>query len=614
MKLIFGIIKLFLHLLLNWTIATLALIGTTTLAAELLQMERGLPRMPMILTLAAAIAVWRLLVRYSVSRSAATKSETTVTTAPRSTRRERPKPGPSLHEMLTAPGARENPTNEPRVNELIDESLQLQLKLLRQCHQLTTAAVLWKDPGSTQLSLRGIDSQREDLLPGPFPREGGIVSVLSKGQAELALAPARSGLGHLPYYPDATGVGSLLAIRIGPQTAPDPKSTTPWGILCIDREDTSPWSEDQRQQLRLAARKIELEMQLGNHLKAMDDEWAAVRQVCVGMHELNQGLGLEAAFHATGKAVKALVPADFVAISLVQGNHHRICWADGHHADQLQKVDFPLSSGLVGQVLKYNRSLPENSDYNGANPVFCNNHHFTDFNSLKILPLRKEGEIPVGALTVAAREAQAFSQPQLELLELIAAQSAVKIDLAQAHETINNLAVTDSLTGLANHRAFIHGFEVMLERAQRQEYPMALLMCDVDHFKKVNDSYGHPFGDQVLKEVARCLRKNVRVVDLAARYGGEEFAILMEDSDLNGALLKAEQLRQEVENLPLHRQQEKVAVTLSLGLAVYPNDAQSIEALIDCADQALYQAKAGGRNRSISWGALQQDRLRVQGL
>jgi len=146
----------------------------------------------------------------------------------------------------------------------------------------------------------------------------------------------------------------------------------------------------------------------------------------------------------------------------------------------------------------------------------------------------------------------------------------------------------------------------MLNRAQRRESPLALLLCDIDHFKSINDRFGHPFGDQVLRQVAERLGKNVRVVDLAARYGGEEFVVLLEDSDRAGAQMMAERLRKQVESLRLQHQNEMVGVTISIGLAVYPADSEMMQTLIDCADQALYQAKAGGRNRTVTWASLQQ--------
>ncbi len=144
---------------------------------------------------------------------------------------------------------------------------------------------------------------------------------------------------------------------------------------------------------------------------------------------------------------------------------------------------------------------------------------------------------------VAGKKAQIITRQRRDLLLLVATQVAVKIDLAQAHEKINLLATTDGLTGLSNHRTFQHGFDMMLERTKRNHCPLCLIICDIDHFKRINDNHGHPFGDMVLKTVAGVFMKMVRRVDLAARYGGEEFALLLESADEKGGRMMAERIR-----------------------------------------------------------------------
>ena len=141
----------------------------------------------------------------------------------------------------------------------------------------------------------------------------------------------------------------------------------------------------------------------------------------------------------------------------------------------------------------------------------------------------------------------------------------------------------------------------MYERARRRVGPFSLIICDIDLFKRVNDTYGHPFGDQVILQVARQLKEVVRTGDLAARIGGEEFAVLLEDTGLAGALDVAERLRKKVEKLSLFSQGEAVPVTISLGVTEFPLDTDNQETLFNYADQALYHAKESGRNRSVCW-------------
>ncbi len=501
-------------------------------------------------------------------------------------------PVPSLEKL-------EPETAEPlSAVEKLAEGFHLQLEMLHQSLGLTTAALLWIDRSQRNLHLRCLISDREDIQPGPFPLGSGITGALLGEQGEVALAPVKDHFPGLPYYRHSRGVGGLLALRLPTSGSED---QPPVALLCVDRESREPWSDSERQTLRLAARRLALDVEMARQMHRTDRERRAMRLACIGLRELNSALGLNSAFEATVRAIKALIAADFVGISLVENGAHRTVHADGRHADRLLGTEFPLDQGLVGQVLKFNCILPEDGDYRGHCPVFSQSHLFADYRSLFIVPLRKEQGAPIGVLTIAARKPRVFTPACREILELIATQVATKIDLARSHDQINRLATTDTLTGLGNQRAFRHGFELMLHRAKRRESPLCLVLCDVDHFKSVNDNYGHPFGDEVLKAVAAALADTVRVVDLAARYGGEEFAVILEDSDLENASQVAERLRQAVSAIGLSHGGKEVKVTMSLGVAAFPDHGEDIPTLIERADQALYQAKNSGRNRAICW-------------
>lgn len=162
----------------------------------------------------------------------------------------------------------------------------------------------------------------------------------------------------------------------------------------------------------------------------------------------------------------------------------------------------------------------------------------------------------------------------------------------------------DPLTGLNNRRAFLEYAERDVLRALRYDFPVALIMLDLDHFKAVNDTYGHPVGDRVLAAVAEVLRQSTRAVDVVGRLGGEEFAILMPDADAEAALQAAERVRKAVEALILDADGLCLVVTASFGVAVYVRADDTIHDLFTRADRALYRAKQAGRNRVESFGDL----------
>jgi diguanylate cyclase (GGDEF)-like protein len=171
-------------------------------------------------------------------------------------------------------------------------------------------------------------------------------------------------------------------------------------------------------------------------------------------------------------------------------------------------------------------------------------------------------------------------------------------ELAEANARLAQLAVTDGLTGLYNHRHFHERLALEVERSGRNGLPLALFMIDVDHFKRYNDRYGHPSGDEVLRQVARLLAEGRRVNDFCARYGGEEFAVVLVDTPKLTAAQVAEKLRQRIaeHGFPNADAQAGGAVAVSIGVAAFPDDAGDPEALVRAADAALYRAKAGGRN------------------
>ena len=143
-----------------------------------------------------------------------------------------------------------------------------------------------------------------------------------------------------------------------------------------------------------------------------------------------------------------------------------------------------------------------------------------------------------------------------------------------------------------------------LKKLSRYSEPTSLLLADIDFFKKINDTYGHPSGDLVLKEVSNIIREAIRDIDMPARYGGEEFAAILPRTDSKGAMNIAERLRKAVMSASFSSDTSQLKVTLSIGIATTPSDAKTKEELIEKADEALYYAKHNGRNRSVLWNEI----------
>jgi two-component system cell cycle response regulator len=192
-----------------------------------------------------------------------------------------------------------------------------------------------------------------------------------------------------------------------------------------------------------------------------------------------------------------------------------------------------------------------------------------------------------------------FQYPEL-MARIRAAKRIIDLqkELIEANKRLELLSITDGLTKLHNHRHFQDELARAFDESQRYQRPLAMAMADIDFFKKINDTYGHAVGDEVLKAVAKIFRESIRSTDLAARYGGEEFAVMMPETELDAAITFAEKMRSLIAAQPVMTQAGPVPVTVSIGVAAVPyTRTHMAKELIVAADKALYRAKRNGRNQ-----------------
>jgi diguanylate cyclase (GGDEF)-like protein len=208
-------------------------------------------------------------------------------------------------------------------------------------------------------------------------------------------------------------------------------------------------------------------------------------------------------------------------------------------------------------------------------------------------------ERTLGTLNLASSSERAFTAADFEVLQRCAQLVAVAVENSQLYRVTREMSLIDSLTGIYNHRHFKFLLGVEVGRAERYSRMMALMMIDVDNFKKINDTLGHPIGDQVLRGVAKILGEGLRRSDILARYGGEEFAVILQETEFEAARGVAEKLCRDVESRASFHdgRGEQVRATVSIGLAFYPVDAKEEAELLSLADAALYRAKQSGKNR-----------------
>jgi diguanylate cyclase (GGDEF)-like protein len=212
------------------------------------------------------------------------------------------------------------------------------------------------------------------------------------------------------------------------------------------------------------------------------------------------------------------------------------------------------------------------------------------------LPLISQGET-IGVLALESARAGAFTPNDVQPLESVADICATAIQNARYFDRVRHMAYVDGLTGIFNRRYFEMRIAEEMERARRYDNALALIMVDLDHFKRLNDEFGHLLGDEVLRQVTTLFGQNLRKSDIVCRYGGEEFVLLMPQTAVEQATAAAEKLRKAIETWSF----PGVAwpVTISSGVSSFPADGDSRDALVSAADRALYAAKQGGRNRVV---------------
>lgn len=233
-----------------------------------------------------------------------------------------------------------------------------------------------------------------------------------------------------------------------------------------------------------------------------------------------------------------------------------------------------------------------------AETIFGTGRSVDGVGSVIAVPLRRsDQDRPLGALVCGHRDVSALRAMEARNLKNLAVIAAGALETAWQVEDARRNARTDPLTGLANRRGFDERYDVVIQETDRYGGSAALILVDIDHFKRVNDTYGHEAGDQVLIAVSGALADGRRTVDTTARLGGEELAVLLPQTDLAGAREVAERMRKRIEALSVRSSSGEIRVTASFGVAEYTTRAGQAESVVERADQALYAAKRNGRNR-----------------
>lgn len=481
---------------------------------------------------------------------------------------------------------------EKEVKTLIDASIRL-IKMRINVH---TAAVFFQTIGDGY-KMQRYWSQSEHISPDAVLQPGtGVLGALFKqGLKTLNLHEIVSESTTLYYYKKDAGVRSLIACPIVAGNAER-------GIIVADSMEKHAFTDEHVAFVSTVATILGHAVYNANlcTVHSLDHDRLSTVSTIEKMF-FQHPSSVDSILDIVANIIPFAFSCDRMSISMrsEDGESASILRTYGPDAEKLRLQKFSLAKNSLAKII-YSKNTGLYRNFAGDRYEI---RHFEkepandDFASFLAVPIGVED--CKGMILLESTKPDAFSDADRTLLSHIARSAGLALVKVMVLEKANNLATHDGLTGLYNHRQFQLKLKDEIVRSKRQDYPLALVIGDIDYFKKINDTYGHPFGDTVLKNVASLLETSIRQeIDTAARYGGEEFALILVETDENQARESAERIRVTIEkSLVKNPAKGDVQVTMSFGIAILGKHANELNELIKKADKALYRAKEQGRNR-----------------
>lgn len=489
-----------------------------------------------------------------------------------------------------------------RFDEVIDNILSIISSAIKEAN---SSIILLYNKEEERLYLQaGITKSEKGLnYQTKIPEGGGIIGWIAKEKKLFNLSNLDPSRDRLAYYNEHTRIRSLLAIPLLDNEDLE-------GLICVDALKEHAFTDKEEGLLQLLAKEI------GYQLKNMRDkqiihtrthELSSILEISKA---LNTRLDLMHRLETMADKAKEILEYDCCFIVLIdeKETHGTIKVARGYDGTGIIDKTFKASEGLINIILKNRHFLMFSSieRKKKSMDIFPKECNITwKAKSFLGIPMMNEERV-IGIFILTSQKDNAFNGYDQHIMSIVCSHAAVSISDAYLHAQVEALATTDGLTGISNHRRFQERLSAEFDRIARHPEPISLILMDLDHFKMINDNFGHPVGDLVLKKIANILLKMTRTIDTVARYGGEEFVLLLLNTDKKQAIQMAERIRKTVETTKFEFDGKKIPVTLSLGMAATPLDTKNKKELIELADKALYHSKHSGRNQATHIGDIKE--------
>ena len=457
--------------------------------------------------------------------------------------------------------------------------------------------MLWLNDAGSHFRISEVSTSTDELCDTPIPIGDGILGAVHSEKRRVTL----SNLGpsfHVPYYAGSNPARELCAI-------PVVEEDRVRGILIVDRSKPSPFSQAEEELIAKAAAYCQRAIQ--NERVFVQLERAKVEQgkLYRAVQALQSAFTERDVLDACVRSAREIASFDLAAVTIYneETKSHQVVagMSSDKSIEDLVGSHFASNTGLVSMVVRNRFPLPYRGEFDRAHQVVLTKRFpWPDVPSLLVLPLVHRDRV-LGTLILGSKRRLAFGDSVRGALEVLATHLAVSLSNARMVQKLETMATTDGLTGLLNKRAMLDAASQKIASAARFSRKLSVLVTDIDHFKKVNDTHGHAVGDVVIKGLGEILKRQKRGTDIVARFGGEEFVVVCEETDEAGAHLLAERIREELERTEFQCPQGTFRVTCSLGIATYGEAGRSWDELFHAADEALYVSKKAGRNKTTAW-------------
>lgn len=444
-------------------------------------------------------------------------------------------------------------------------------------------------------TLQAFQSQEGIEFSPDFKAEGAIFNDFHLTVRPQIYTSENLGTVSLVYYTNPPKVGTVMIVPIML------RGDIFLGVLGIDSIDRDAWGHEDIDLVKLFAElfsssiwQIDAIDRQSTHIQFFKDLCRLNTELPIGIEALDLFKEASQILHKFFSFEKLT----FAVLKEEEAPELYIEFVDGYDTDYSIGHRIASAGGLWERMIKSGEKLLLN-DYEEEKLPF----RFQP-GDLNILPFRSCLGVPLevgrkrlGGILLESYQSHNYLQEESDTLALFGKNMSEILNRMNIYRSMKDLALIDGLTGIYNHRAFKERLQVEIERSRRYENSLTLMILDLDKFKRINDTYGHLFGDLVLKKTANIIRGSVRTVDTVARYGGEEFAVILINTDKNSCYKTAERIRSNIQSFVFEKDGIRERMTISIGMAEYPTDGADVPALISASDMAMYHSKRLGGNK-----------------